>query len=127
MLLQFASNYLVEPIITLTEEKMNSNGVSAVLDYIRNPPIDAKRMSLFDEKTKKSLLKLKRDHLLISLTLFQLPGLSSAMPLELQFFPMHGKRGWNFERHGDEKRLIPLPIANEQFLEMLRTAFDVAS
>ncbi len=122
VLLQYACNILVEPIIPISNKEMDSNGIFMVLGYIRNPPgQEAKQMNYFDEGTKKKQLKIKRDFTLITLSLLQ------GETEELEVIPLHAGRGWSFDRHADEIRLFPLPITNEKFLEVLRDAFEVAT
>ena len=73
------------------------------------------------------MLKLKRDHVLINLTLLRTASSASSVTEELEFFPLHGKNGFNFETRAEDRCLAPLPITNAQFLKHLRVAFDVAS
>ena len=127
VLLPFASNHLVEPVSSISQGEMDSNGVSIVLNSLRNPPMGAKVMSFSDAETKKRMLKLKRDHVLINLCLLRTASPASSVTEELEFFPLHGKPGFSFETRAEDRRLVPLPITNEQFLEHLRVAFEVAS
>lgn len=122
VLLQYASGVLVEPIIPISNQEMDSKGISMVLDYIRRPPgPEARHMNYFDEADKKKQLKIKRDFALITLSLLQ------GDTEELKVVPMHFGRGWSFDCRADEVRVFPLPITNEKFLEVLRDAFEVAS
>jgi len=122
ILLKYRSGVMVEPIVSISCPEMKSNGLSIVLDILRNPPgPDAKEMSNFDEKTKKSLLKIKRDYALITMSLLQNDF------QELKIIPLHAGRGWSFERHTDEICHLQLPITNEQFLKTIRDAFEIAT
>lgn len=122
VLLQYASGVLVEPIIPISNQEMDSSGISMVLDYIRHPPgPDSKQMNYFDEATKKKQLKIKRDFTLITLSLELGEG------EELKVAPLHAGHGWSFDCRADEIRIFPLPMTNEKFLEVLRDAFEVAS
>jgi hypothetical protein len=126
VLLPFVSSRMVEPFSSISEAEMGVGGLSIVLEHLRNPPRDAKTVSMFDEETKKRLLKIKKDHVLISLCLWRTVIFGSVME-KLDIVPLHATRGWGFENHKDEQRMDSLPITNDQFLEHLRIAFDIAS
>jgi len=113
---------MVEPIIEISEKEMASDGATKVLGYLQDPPSpSSKPFSGSDPETKKKLLKLKREYALIAISLMHEWG------DELKITPLHFGRGWSFEISSGEIRRIELPIDNEQFLEQLRDAFEVAT
>jgi hypothetical protein len=83
----------------------------------------AKALSFLDEATKKEMLKLKRKHVLVSITLL-LPrdGVE-----QMKMIPFHGRRGFNFDARAEEVRVFPLPKTNDEFLKNLNEALDIAS
>jgi hypothetical protein len=123
VLLLYRSGVMVEPIVTIAEEEMRSNGVLLVFKFLRNRPRrDAKKMSYFDETTKNRLLKIKREYALITMSIVSDGGVQ-----ELKTMPLHARRGWSFDRHANEISRVKLPITNEQFLKIIDDALEIAT
>src|SRR5690242_5057684 len=102
---------MVEPISSISEAEMGVAGLSVVLEHLRNPPRDARTVTMFNEETKKRLLKIKKDNVLIHLCLWRTVIFGSVIE-KLDIVPLHATRGWRFDTHADEKRQISLPITN---------------
>lgn len=123
LLLRYPAGVLTGPIIRVSQEEMQSNGISIVLDHLRHPPrATAKKMSHFDEATKKMMLKIKRDFVLVTMSIIEDCGQQ-----ELKIIPLHAGRGWSFETRVEEIVRAQLPIANEQFLRVIGEAFEIAT
>jgi hypothetical protein len=126
ILLQFGRDkllhILVAPIIPVPLDKMEADGISLILSYLRSP-IEVKRGELTPSQKipKEELLKTKRKHLLIEI------GLEKDDSEMIQFVPLHGGHGFRFDVNKDEMKLFPLPMANAKFMEYLKTAFEIAS
>jgi hypothetical protein len=129
VLLQFASDggaypslSMVGPVVSISNEVMENDGLAAVLHYLRNPPApDSKRLCFHEEATKKEMSKIKRNHVLVSVEL--LKGESE----EMKLIPLHAGRGWQFDARAEEVRVFPLPASNTGFMKHLNEALEMAS
>lgn len=130
VLLRYVSNVMIEPFISISNEEMQANGISIVLDNLRKTPVpnSYKKVSMFDAGTKKLMYKLKKSHLLVSLSLLKkLNPESQNIHEELKMTPLHAKHGWQFGTRKEEIHRLPLPILNHLFMRHLAEAFEIAS
>lgn len=112
------------PFISISNEEMEARGLSIVLENLRDTSnTDShKQLSYFDEATKKIMTKLKRNHVLVHLSLL----LSDYE--EMQMIPLHAAHGLGrFDRRSEEIRNFKLPMTNQAFMTHLAEAFEIAS
>jgi hypothetical protein len=122
VLLQFRGTIMVGPAVQIAKDEMADRGLATVLRYLRDgPPPDSTPFCFHDLATKRTMLKLKREHVLVSVALWQ--GDNS----EMEFIPLHARRGWSFEMHADEVRKFLLPAGNDEFLKELGVALEAAT
>ena len=123
LLFRYVSNHLIEPLISVSNEEMEADGLSLVLGHLRNKlNLDScKKMDFDDEATKKTMFKIKRNHVLISILLL----LSDRE--ELKITPLHFNRGWSLSGRSEEVRMFSLPMTNRGFTARLAEAFEIAS
>jgi len=130
ILLRFVNNVLIEPFISISNEEMETHGLSDVLDHLhKTPDSDSyKKISMFDEGTKKLMYKLKRNHLLVSISLLRsLEQDLSDDHQEMEMIPLHAEHGWQFGRRVEEIRKFRLPATNQIFIDHLFEALEMAS
>jgi hypothetical protein len=128
LLLKFARDqklgihFLIGPIVSISGSEMERDGLSVVLNHLRNIPVlDSKRLSDTEQIPEKELSKVKRNHVLASVEL-----LKSDVD-EMKMIPLHAGRGWQFDRYVEEVRLFPLPASNAEFMQRLNEALELAS
>ena len=115
--------YGVEPVVPITNEVMHTTGLEVILQNLRMEPGPELHVMRFnDEPTHRNMLKLKREHELIMMHL-----LSTEEREELEIKPMHARHGWRFDIRKEEIRIVPLPLSNSRFLELLDEAFEIAT
>ncbi len=122
VLLQFKDNVMVGPVIHIPEAAMTQHGLETVLRHLRDGPArDCTPFSFQDPTTKKEMLKLKREHCLVVVVL-----LESDQP-EMKMIPLHAGHGFAFDSHADEVCVFPLPKTNDEFVNTLGEALEVAT
>jgi hypothetical protein len=95
---------------------------------MRHSPDSYKEVCMVDKATKKLMLKLKKNHLLISIGLSKiLDSNLSDIYEEVEIIPLHAEHGWQFGRRSEEIRKYRLPIANSTFVTYLSEALEMAS
>ena len=97
------------PFIPISNEEMEVRGLSILLEQLRNAPdLDScKQLSYFDEATKKTMSKLKRNHVLVKLELL-LKDYE-----EIKMIPLHAAHGLaRFDMRAEEVRIFP--AANDE-------------
>jgi hypothetical protein len=115
-------HFLIGPIVPILNQEMEKDGLSIVLNQLRNIPIlDPKQLSDAEQIPDKDLLKLKRNHVLVSVEL-----LKSDIE-EMKMIPLHAGRGSRFDAQAEEVQLFPLPTSNCEFMQHLKEALDIAS
>jgi hypothetical protein len=122
VLLQFRDTIMVGPTVQIPRAEMAETGLATVLRYLRDGPAPHYTpFCLHDLATKRTMLRLKREHVLVTVALWE--GDKS----EMEFIPLHGKRGWSFEMHADEVRKFLLPASKDEFLKELGAALEAAT
>lgn len=127
ILLQFGRDkllfLLIAPAVTIPREKFEADGISFVLSHLGNP-VNVKRGELHQSQKipNEELLKIKRNHLLAEVSLMK-----DDVVEKLRIVPLHGRRGFQFDINSDEVKLLPLPMANGEFISYLKTTFEIAS
>jgi hypothetical protein len=122
VLLQFRDSVMVSPTVHISKEEMSQRGLPSVIRYLRDGPAsECTPISFKDPATKKDMLKLKREHALVSVEL------SESDLCEMKLIPLHAGHGWAFDAHADEVRTLPLPGTNDGFLKILGEALEVAT
>jgi hypothetical protein len=130
ILLRLVNNALIEPFISISGEEMETHGLPVVIDHLRKTPDSGsyKEVSMFDEGTKKLMYKLKRNHLLVSISLLRsLEQDLSDDHEEIEMIPLHSEHGWQFSRRAEEIRKFRLPMTNQAFMNDLSEALEMAS
>ena len=122
LLLRFRENHMVGPVIHIPRLEMMQDGMNRLLHYLQNvAPSDCVPFCFHDPATNKAMLKLKRDHLLVSVRLLK------GDPHRIKITPLRGERGWAFTSFRDEVTTFSLPMTNEEFVKALDAALEVAS
>jgi len=117
---RFAST-MVGPVIHISNKEMAERGLAIVLHHLRDGPAPVCQPICFaDAETKKEMLKLKREHVLVDFELLE------SDQFELKVIPLHRGHGWRFEAIADEVRTFPLPKTNGEFLKLLGEALETA-
>jgi len=102
---------------------MVERGLFTVLQHLRDgPSSDCTEYSFKDPATKKVMYKFQREHLLVTVELFESDGRET-----MRLIPMHAKRGFSFDKFVEEVRTFPVPEKNDDFMNTLREALDVAT
>jgi hypothetical protein len=112
------------PFIPISNEEMEARGLSIVLEHLRNASRSdsSKPLSYFDDTTKKTMSKLKQNHVLVNLELL----LNDFE--EIKMIPLHAVHGLGkFDRRAEEVRRFRLPMTNQTFMTHLAEAFEIAS
>jgi hypothetical protein len=122
LLFRYVSNRLIEPLISISNQEMETEGLSLVLGHLRQKLNleSCKKMDFDDEATKKAMFKIKNNHVLVSIQLL----LSDRE--ELNIMPLHFRRGWALEGHSEAWNYL-LPMTNQEFISRLAEAFEIAS
>jgi hypothetical protein len=123
LLFRILSNHFVEPFISISNEEMEARGLLIMMDHLRNEPNSDsyRRMNFDNAATKKTMLKIKRNHVFVSILLL----LSDRE--ELEILPLHFNRGWSLSGRSQEVRMFSLPMTNQEFTARLAEAFEIAS
>jgi hypothetical protein len=113
---------LCRPVVQISNEEMARGGLSIVLEHAEGvPEFDPRdRPPLVEQIPYEELLRIKRKHSLVTVTL------TREATLTMTIVPLHAGRGWRFNSHAEEVLLIPLPTANEVFVKRLAEALDMA-
>jgi hypothetical protein len=113
---------MVGPVVFISNEDMYEHGLSIVLQHSRNALFStAEKLCFFEEKTKKEMSKLKRNHVLVSVKI-----LGSDIE-QMKITPLHVGRGWRTDVHAEEVQTFPVPKTNNEFLGQMNEAFETAS
>jgi hypothetical protein len=123
VLLRFRDITMVAPKIIIQKDEMEERGLFTILQHLHDgPPSDCVPFSFKDPTTRKEMLKLKREHLLVTVELFESDGCEM-----MKIIPMHSKHGFSFDTFAEEVRIFPSPKKNGEFIGLLAEALEVAN
>jgi hypothetical protein len=115
-------HFLIGPVTSISNQQMKMDGLSAVINQLRTTPVlSPKELSAEQQVSDKELLKLKQKHSLASIELLEQDI------EEIKMIPLHAGRGWRFDAHAEEVRTFSLPISNDEFMNHLTEALEMAS
>jgi len=114
--------FMTGPVNAVSNQEIEDSGLSITLSKLRNTAVSRLKELTAERKiSEKDLAKIKQKYVLVSVEL-----LKSNIE-EMKMIPLHAGRGWQFDVLGEEVRLFPLPASNDEFMQRLNEALELAS